>query len=259
MFDAHCHLYDDGLIENIDEILENAKNAGVNYFLCATTDLDSMEKAKKLAIKYNNVFLGAGYYPCDVKYLENPEILAQYLGFIRSNKNLIKVIGEIGLDYYWEKDEKERVLQRKWFIYQIDLANENHLPICIHCRDAIGDLVKILKEHHPLFGFYLHAYNGSMETTKELYKLGAFFSVGGVLTYKNADNLREIVNYLPLERLFIETDAPYLPPVPHRGEKNLPQYIKITLEMLAKVKNMDEKTADEKLTENTVKFFHVEK
>lgn len=258
MFDAHCHLYDEMFKDlDINKILENARDNGVFAWMICSTDNESMKTALDFCMNHEGCYFGAGYYPCDVKYLEDPKVLNKYLKFLKVNRKHIKVLGEIGLDYYWEKDENLKELQRKWLIYQINLANELQLPICIHCRDAIGDLVQILKEHKPNYGFYMHAYNGSLEITRELLKLGSYFSIGGVVTYKNANNLRECVKEIPLNRLFIETDAPYLPPVPHRGELNLPEFIKLTLEKIAEIKEVSSDELDTILTRNCWDFFKI--
>ena len=258
MIDAHCHLYDPMLNDfNIDELIENGKKVNITNWIVCSTDLDSMNQALDFCNLHKECYLGAGYYPCDVKFLENEEILQKYLQFLDKNKKSIVVLGEIGLDYYWEKTVEERGIQKKWFIYQIELANKLNLPICIHCRDAIGDLLEILKNHYVKCGFYMHAYNASIEITKELIKLGGYFSIGGVVTYKNADNLRETLKIIPLDRLFIETDLPYLPPVPYRGKINIPEYMDKTLDKISEVKNIDKNELDAILTKNCRDFIKI--
>ena len=258
MFDAHCHLYDDLLKDKIETYLKEANDLGITYFLVPSTDNKSMEEAKEFISKHKGCFLGAGYYPCDVKYLENEDVLNQYLKFVEDNRNIIKVIGEIGLDYHYDNSEREKELQKKWLVFQIDLANKYDLPICIHSRDAIQDTLNILKEHKVNKGFYLHAFTASLEMMKEFLKIGAMFSIGGVITYKNAENLRQVVKEIPLENLLVETDSPYLPPVPYRGKINEPKYIIETLRKISEIKNIDIKKLDKIVTSNAIHFFHVE-
>lgn len=259
MIDAHAHLYDEKLIIKSEQLLKEAKDAGVVGFVVPSTDYESMCQARLFCQKHESCRLIVGYYPCDVKKLEDNEELHRYLNFIETHKNEIIGIGEIGLDFYWEKTIEERKTQKKWFIYQIDLANKYNIPVCIHTRDAIQETYNILKEHPVNRGFYLHAFNASLEMTKLFIKLNAYFSIGGVVTYKNANLLRETIKILPLDRIFIETDCPYLPPVPFRGKINEPKYIKNTLSEISKTLGIDENKMDKITMENIKNFFHVEK
>lgn len=258
MHDAHCHLYDETFNGHLKETLDKARKEGVKRFVCATTDSESIEKAIKICKANNDCLLMAGYFPCDVKYLESAVIFDNYLKLLKDSKDILKCIGEIGLDYYWEKDLSQRELQRKWFIKQILIADDFGIPVCIHCRDAIGDCLEILKLNTPKYGFYMHAYNGSIEITKELIKLGAYFSIGGVVTFKNAQNLRETIKIIPNNKILIETDSPYLTPVPFRGQKNEPSNVKYVLKEIAKIKEINEKELNKIVDGNFAKFFHVE-
>lgn len=254
MFDSHIHLNDNNLYKNIDKYIFEACSEGVSNFLVIGYDLESSKKAIEIASNYECCYAAIGFHPCDVYKLENSEILQAFLDLFILFKDKVVCLGEIGLDYYWEKDECKRANQKKWFIYQLDIARKLNLPVSIHTREATNDTYEILKNYDDL-RIVLHCFNASKEMLNLYLKLNTYFSIGGVITFKNATNLNEVVKYIPLERLLIETDAPYLTPVPFRGKLNEPKYIKYTLEHLSKILKMDFIELDRITTDNAIKVF----
>lgn len=251
MFDTHVHLNDETLFKDIEKYINEAKNEGIDNFLVVSWDLYSSKLAIEIAEKYECCYAAIGFHPCDVNKLQNEDILKEYLNLFSKCKKIV-ALGEIGLDYHWEKDENNKELQRFWFKYQLDLARKLHLPVSIHSREATQDTFKILKEYKDL-NIILHCYNESLEITKEYLKFeNVYFSIGGVITFKNVKNLPEVVTSIPLNRIIIETDAPYLAPVPYRGKINEPKYIKETLIKLSNLLNIDLLTLD-KITSSNAK------
>ena len=238
MFDVHTHLNSDEYNSNLDELLKNTAKLDDNcYFLVSGYDLGSSIKSAELSKKYKNIYSSIGIHPSDCKRYRF-DVLEDIKKLALDKK--VVAIGEIGLDYYWDKEENIKELQRIWFKKQIELANELKLPIVIHTRDAVQDTYDILKDSSFKYPIILHCYNNSLEMTKLYLKMeNVYFSFGGVLTFKNASNLREIIKIIPLNRILIETDAPYLSPVPYRGKLNLPEYIFLTLKEMSNILNID--------------------
>lgn len=225
--DSHCHLSKEDY-EDIDKVVNNAKNAGVNYLIASGYDIKHNEETIDITSKYDNVFLTLGYHPSEANVITDTDI-NNLKEQIKNNKKVI-AIGEIGLDYHWEKDNKEK--QKELFKKQIELAKELNLPIVVHSRDAFQDTYDILKETN--YRGVIHCFSGNIENAKMYASLGYCFGIGGVLTFKNT-NLRETVKEMPIDRILLETDSPYLAPTPYRGEQNEPKYIPIIAEELAKV------------------------
>jgi len=236
IFDTHIHLNDDELYKDIDRYLSNANKKCVTHFLCIGTDHKSNIRAIELANKYENIYAAIGYFPTDVYNLSQND-LDELEALIINNKKVV-AIGEIGLDYYWEKDENKKNLQKLFLIKQIEIANKYNLPICLHIRDAIKDAVDILKEHTCKLSGIAHCFSGSKESGLELIKLGYYLSFGGVITFKNAKVSKEVVISVPKEYLLVETDAPYLSPTPYRGQLNEPEFIVETVKEMSNLLNM---------------------
>ena len=213
-------------------------------------------------VKHRSVFRKYGYTAFAFKVVVVQNKLAR--GFVRFleqlgvNDEKVVAIGEIGLDYHWIKDPVQRELQKEYFIRQIQFANEHHLPICIHNRDSNEDCFNILKEYRPLYGLVMHCYSGSVEMMKEIVKWDkAYISLGGPVTFTNAKTPKEVAEEVPLDRLLIETDSPYLTPHPHRGEKNEPKYICLVLEEIARLRNMSKKHLESTLFANSCRVFNI--
>ena len=253
LIDTHCHLYDEKLAGNYDEILFNAKKNGVEKIIVAGCDEQSCEKAIDLANKYEEVYACVGIYP---EYAQSyNEEIEKKLEKLAKNKKVVG-IGEIGLDYSVETDREK---QKDVLLKQLKLACKLKLPVVLHGRDAYGDLVELLKANKDLitYGGTFHCYTGSWELAKEIVKLGFFVSVGGVSTFENAKKVREMVEMVDIKNIVLETDSPYLAPTPMRGKINKPAYVKYVAESLAKLKCMDIKEVEEQTSENAKGLFRI--
>ncbi len=251
--DSHCHLNDD-IFPNKELYIKEAKDAGVNVLTVIGYDLLSSKKAVELAIKYENVYAIIGISPQEVKNADDNDL--KEIDKLLANSKVIGV-GEIGLDYYYDKDEATKIIQIKYFIEQISLANKHHLPISIHCRDAFEDTYKILKEHHVKFKGVLHCYSGSLEMAKMFTNLGYVLGFGGTVTFKNAVRVKEVIKYLDANSYVLETDAPYLTPSPHRGELNSSKYIPLIASEIALLRGEDISLIEKQSTENFKRIFKI--
>ena len=252
IFDTHCHLNDEKLLSRVDEVIEDAKQIGVDKFLVIGWDKESSLCAIKLAGQYEGVYAAIGFHPENIfdvqdgdfeetmKYISHPKVLA---------------VGDIGLDYYWEKDPIKRELQKEWFIKQIEFANEHHKPISVHNRDAFQDCLAILKAHKPLYGGVMHCYSGSVESLKDVIDLGMYIGLGGPVTFKNAKTPKEVAEVVPLDKLVFETDAPYLPPHPLRGTVNEPKNLGWIIDEVTRLKGLSKKHIMDVVYNNSLKLF----
>jgi TatD DNase family protein len=211
--------------------------------------------AVDIANRYEECYAAVGFHPTEIEGVTEQDY--QDVISLLTNKKVV-AIGEIGLDYHWVKDQELRERQKEWFIKQINLANEHHLPISIHNRESTEDCVEILKENTPKYGGVMHCYSGSVETMEVVIKLGLHIALGGTVTFTNAKTPKEVAEEVPLDKLLIETDAPYLTPHPHRGEKNEPKYICLVLEEIARLKNMSKKHLEDVIYKNTCRLFNVD-
>ena len=256
MFDTHCHLNHEEIYPRIKEVIADAQKTGVKKFLVVGYDKKTSLLAVKIAKKYDCCYAAIGFHPTEIFDLKEKDY-EKVMSLVNEPK--VVAIGEIGLDYHWIKEEDKRELQKEYFIRQIEFANEHHLPICIHNRDSNEDCFNILKEHRPLYGAIMHCYSGSVEMMKELVKMDKFYiSLGGPVTFTNAKTPKAVAEEVPLERLLIETDSPYLTPHPHRGEKNEPKYICLVSEEIARLKDMSRKHLDDVLYHNSLRVFNIE-
>ncbi|MDD6382581.1 MAG: TatD family hydrolase [Selenomonadaceae bacterium] len=233
LVDTHTHLNDGKFAADCDAVIERARAAGVTRMINMGDTLASSEQAVRLAEQHEGLYAGVGIHPEEAFEMtaREDDILAAW-----AKQPEVVAIGEIGLDYYWEKDPDRRRLQQRIFIRQLDLARQLHLPVCIHDRDAHGDTLSILKREGQGLRGVLHCYSGSPEMAREFLKLGWYLGVDGPLTFKNAAKLPEVVKAMPLERLLIETDAPYMAPVPMRGKRNEPAFVRFVAEKVAELR-----------------------
>lgn len=250
-FDSHSHYNDEKFDEDREKILHEIYEAGITKIIVAGYDIESSKKAIDLSNKYDFIYPICGISPNDILKTEN-EIIKQ----IKEIEDMAKAdkvvgIGEIGLDYYWNKENKE--LQQMAFINQIKLANKLNLPIIIHTREAVMDTIRILKENTPSKKGVFHCCPLNKELVKEGLKLGFYISLAGPITFKNSKNADEIIQMIPLEKMLIETDSPYLAPEPNRGTRNDSRNLKYLVEKIAQVKQIEpEKIAE--ITYNNWKF-----
>lgn len=254
IFDTHCHLNDEALLPRVDEVIKDAKEAGVDRFLVVGWDKESSLCAIKLAEQYDCVYAAIGFHPENIFDAtdEDFEELKKYI-----NHPKVVAVGEIGLDYHWTKEPLKRELQKEWFIKQIDFANECHKPISIHSREAFADSLEILKEHKPLYGGVMHCYSGSVELLKEVLDLGLYIGLDGPLTFLNAKTTKEVCEEVPLDRLLTETDSPYLAPHPLRGTVNEPKNLGWIVDEMAKIKGLSKKHIMDVTYNNALKLFGI--
>lgn len=236
-FDSHSHYNDEKFDEDREQILEEIYKAGVTKVIVAGYDINSSKKAVDLSKKYKYIYAICGISPNDIAETENErkQQIEQIEKIAQSTK--IVGIGEIGLDYYWNKENKE--LQKKAFINQIKLADKMDLPIIIHSREAVMDTIQILKENTPKRKGVFHCCPLNIELVKEGLKLGFYISLAGPITFKNSKNADEIIQMIPLEKMLIETDSPYLAPEPNRGTRNDSRNLKYLVEKIAQVKQRE--------------------
>lgn len=238
-FDSHSHYNDEKFNQDRDKIIKDTYKEGITKFICAGYNVESSKFSLELANKYKFIYSICGISPNDV-----PQSIEEIQNMIREIENIIKsdknkkivAIGEIGLDYYWNKENKE--LQRQMFKNQIELANKYDLPIVIHTREAVEDTIKILKENNVNNKGIFHCCPLNRELVKEALKLDFYISFAGPITFKNSKNAEEIVNIVPIEKILIETDSPYLAPEPKRGTRNDSRNVKYVAEKISQYKQM---------------------
>ena len=222
LIDSHAHLDGEKFADDRAAVVERALAAGVVKIITMGDSLESSARSVALTEEFDPVYAAVGIHPEEAQPMTTAtdDRLAAWAA-----QEKVVAIGEIGLDYYWEKDEEKRALQRAIFVRQLDLARQLRLPVCIHDREAHGDMLKILKTEGRGLRGVLHCYSGSWEMAAELLKGNWYFGIDGPLTYKNAAKLPEIVQRLPAERILVETDSPYLSPMPFRGKRNEPAHV----------------------------------
>ena len=253
MIDSHCHLDHEPLFENIDNILVNAKDAGVTKLLTICTTLKSFDRIKHL-INIDPIIYGTfGIHPHESKndIVDKKTIIEN----IKSENKIIGV-GETGLDFFYNHSDKKE--QETSFITHIEAALNLDLPIIIHSRNAEDETYEILdsfRNQNPKI--LMHCYTGSHDFAKKLLTLNSYFSASGIITFKNSNELQKTFSYIPSEKLLVETDSPYLAPVPMRGKKNEPSFVKHTLEKLALIKDLDPSVLARVTSENFKKLFSV--
>ncbi len=252
LVDTHAHLDDLKYENDLDEVVTRAGQYGVTRIISMGDTMAASLNAVKIAEKYEGVFAGAGVHPQEALTLMDGDYdrLAQLMTLPK-----VKVLGEIGLDYYYENASREK--QQEIFIRQLDVARQMHMPVSIHDRDAHGDTMAILKKEGKGLTGSIHCFSGSWEMAKELLKMGWFLGVDGPLTFKNAAKLPEIIAKIPLDRLLLETDSPYLAPVPKRGRRNEPAYVKYIAEKVAEIRNISFEEVAKQTTFNAVNLFNL--
>lgn len=255
-FDSHSHYNDEKFDEDREYIIEETYKEGINKFICAGYDIESSKKSLEIANKYPYIYSICGISPNDVpnNIDEIDQYIAQIEEILKSDKqNKIVAIGEIGLDYYWNKENKN--IQKQVFIKQIEIANKYNLPIVIHTREAINDTIAIIKENNVLNKGVFHCCPLNRELVKEALKLGFYISFAGPITFKNSKNAKEIVEMVPLDRILIETDSPYLAPEPKRGTRNDSRNVKLIAQKIAEFKEITLEEASKATFNNACSIF----
>ncbi|HOZ29860.1 MAG TPA: TatD family hydrolase [Bacteroidales bacterium] len=249
MIDSHCHIYLDDFATDLDDTIQRAVSSGISKMILPNIDKHSVKHLTSLSSKYPNLFINTlGLHPTSVK-----TDFKEQLNIIFSTDTLIYGIGETGIDLYWDKTHIKE--QQEAFDYQLDKACELDLPIIIHSRNSLKEVIDIVKIYVPkgIKGVF-HCFPGNQEDAKKIIDMGFYIGIGGVLTYKN-NNMTEVVSSIPLEYILTETDSPYLTPVPHRGKRNEPSYIQYIVKKIAEVKNLDKNIVDKITSRNSKKLF----
>ena len=238
LFDNHAHLDDEKFNNDREEIIKEIGKE-IKGFISAGYSLEGSQKAVELSNKYDFIYATCGISPNDIPQSEEElwKTVEKIKNLVQINKKVV-AIGEIGLDYYWEKDQKRRELQKVAFVKQIELANELNLPIVIHTREAVMDTLEILKQNEVKNKGVFHCCPLNRELVKEALKLGFYISFAGPITFKNSKNADEIIEMVPNDKILIETDSPYLSPEPLRGKRNDPRNVKYIAKKIADVKGL---------------------
>lgn len=249
LVDTHCHINNEKFNDDIEIVIERIKEK-LEFCVNIGYDLKSSEESLELSQKYEFIYATIGVHPTDIGMYSDD--LEKKLKEMAKNRKVV-AIGEIGLDYYWMTEEKEK--QKSIFRRQMEIAKDLNLPVVIHSRDAMEDTLEILKEY-PEVGGIVHCYPGSIESAKEIMDR-YYFGIGGTLTFKNAKKMVKVVEELPLEKIVIETDSPYLTPEPFRGKRNEPVYVEYVAKKIAEIKNVDFEKVVEITTNNAKKIYRI--
>lgn len=238
IFDTHAHYDDDAFDEDRDAVLNLAFNSGISNIVNVCSTLESLRTTLALADRYPQMYAAAGIHPEELAPLNEDNF---YLVREACRHPKVVAVGEIGLDYYW--DASERSVQKKWFVRQLDLAREIKKPVIVHSRDAAKDTLDTMKAAHAEdIGGVIHCFSYTREMAREYLNMGYYIGIGGVVTFKNAKAIKEVVDYTPLDRIVLETDCPYLAPVPNRGKRNSSLNLPYVADAIAEIKGI---TAEE--------------
>lgn len=254
IIDSHAHYDDEYFNLDRDELLCSMQENKIEKIINVGANIKGSQESIKLSEKYSFVYAAIGVHPSDVDELTEEKI--QWLKEQSSHKKVV-AIGEIGLDYHYDDIDKQ--LQKKWFIRQMELARQVQKPVIIHSRDAALDTITIMKDlGADQIPGVVHCYSYSKESAKDYLEMGYYFGIGGVLTFKNAKKLKEAVEYIPLDRILLETDSPYLAPEPFRGKRNSSLYLPYVVTEMANIKGISEEEIIQITTNNTKRLFHIE-
>ena len=249
LIDTHAHL---DMAEDIDSTIKNAHDNNVRKIIIPSVEERYFDKVIEIAENHENIFCQLGIFPSEAKTWTD-EIADKIRQLAKHSK--VVAIGEVGLDYYWDKSFVDE--QKEMFKKQITLANELNLPIVVHDREAHKDSIDILKEYNKGSDVLFHCFSGSVEMMKECVKYGWYIAIGGVVTFKNAKKMKDVAVEVPLERLMLETDSPYLTPVPYRGKTNQPAYVRYVAEEVAKLRNESIENIMQVTSQNAEKVFGI--
>jgi TatD DNase family protein len=253
LFDTHVHLNAEQFNEDLEEVISRAKEAGVGKMVVVGFDRPTIERAMELVEHYDFLYASIGWHPVDAIDMTDEDLV--WIEELSSHPKVV-ALGEMGLDYHWDKSPKE--IQKEVFRKQIQLAKKVKLPIVIHNRDATQDIVDILREEGAEeVGGIMHCFSGSPEIAQECVEMNFYISLGGPVTFKNAKKPKEVAKEIPLERLLIETDCPYLAPHPNRGKRNEPAYVKLVAEQIAELKGISLEEIEAVTTANANKLFNI--
>ena len=253
IFETHAHYDDDRFEEDRDALLRGLPKEGVGVVINSGASVESTRDTIRLAREYDHVYAAVGVHPSEIEELDEA-----FLNWMKEQASWEKTvaIGEIGLDYYWDKEPEVQKRQRYWFGRQIELARETRLPIIVHSRDAAADTMQVMKEHHAEeIPGVIHCFSYSKEMALEFIKMGYYIGVGGVVTFKNAKKLVETVEAIPLDKILLETDCPYMAPEPYRGKRNNSLYLTYVRDKIAEIKGISPEEVEKTTEENARKLF----
>lgn len=254
LFDSHCHLENGRFEADLPEVMARMEDAGVRRCILAGSDMETSAQIVKMAQKYPNVYGVVGIHPHDAKTWTD-DCADQLRTWVKEER--VVGVGEIGLDYYY--DHSPRDVQKEVFLKQLLLARELNRPAVFHVRDAHGDVLDILRSHRSeLPSGVVHCYSGSVESAWEYLDMGFYISFAGPITFKNANKLLDAAKYVPLDRILVETDSPYLAPVPMRGRRNEPAFVQYVAQTIAELRRMDAEAFAQAAVENTCRLFGIE-
>lgn len=251
IIDTHAHYDDKAFDEDRTQLLESMAGEGIGRIVNIGSSLGACKRTIQLMEQYDFVYGALGIHPTDSGELTDSDI-----EWLKEQCALEKcvAVGEIGLDYYW--DEPARQIQKEWFVRQLELAKEVKLPVVIHSREAAQDTVEIMKaEHAQDIGGVVHCYSYSRELAKTFLDMGFYFGIGGVVTFNNGRKLKEVVEYLPMDRIVLETDSPYLAPVPFRGKRNDSRKLSYVVEQIAQIKGISPEEVQQTTTRNAYNLY----
>lgn len=253
LFDTHVHLNARQFEEDREEVIQRAKEEGVEYMVVVGFDRETIPLAIEIAESHNNIYAAVGWHPVDAIDMEDTDL--DWIEELSSHPKVV-ALGEMGLDYHWDKSPAD--VQKEVFRKQIQLAKKVNMPIIIHNREATQDIVDILKEEKAEeVGGIMHCYSGSVEIAEACVKMNFMISLGGPVTFKNAKRPKEVAEAIDLDHLLVETDCPFLAPHPNRGKRNEPAYVKLVAEQIAELKGVSLEEVSEKTTRNALKFFNI--
>lgn len=252
IFETHAHYDDEQFDLDREELLSSMPEQGVGTIVNVSATYESCRRVVDLVQKYPFMYAAVGIHPDEVGSLNEERF--QQMKELRKQEKVVAV-GEIGLDYYWDNESHD--VQKEWFVRQLDLARELNLPVLIHSREAAADTMEIMKEHGQGLRGVIHCYSYSKEQAKEYVKMGYYIGVGGVVTFKNARKLKETVEEIPLTSIVLETDCPYLAPVPFRGKRNNSSYIKYVAEEIAEIKGISYEAVVEQTEKNARDLYNL--
>ena len=253
IFDSHAHYDDEQFDCDREELLDSMQEHGIGGIINVGASMEGVFASQELAEKYPFIYAGVGIHPDYVGSL-NEEKLRMLAELCKKSKTV--VVGEIGLDYYWDKEAHD--IQKRWFIEQLKMAQEAELPVNIHSRDAAKDTLDIAKEEHLAeIGGVVHCFSYTVEMAREYLNMGMYLGIGGVLTYKNARVLKEVVDYAPMDRIVLETDSPYLTPVPNRGKRNSSLNLPYVVMAIAEIKGITTAEVEDITWENAMKLYRM--
>ncbi len=254
IFDTHAHYDDKQFSEDRDQVLSSMQEQGIGTIVDASATVDSWERVLELTKRYPFVYGMIGVHPDEVGDL-NEENFARMEQLLHEEK--VVAVGEIGLDYYWDKEQHE--IQKEWFIHQLQLARKLNMPVNIHSREAAQDTMEIMKEYATDMKAIIHCYSYSKEMAEEYVKMGYLLGIGGVVTFKNAKKLKEVVKAVPLSHIVLETDCPYLAPEPNRGKRNASSNLIYVAQTIAELKGTTTEEVIAVTEENARKFYGLDK